>query len=410
MKKTFLWSVAGTALVSNLIGIGVGARLTHPVPSGSIAIAAAAPPPVAPRPDGEALQKNAENFRAVVKTVAPSVLTIKTSLENKVVKAPMRRGRSGAVPQGRSFEDLFEQFGFSFGGPPRQRGTPSGGSGSGFVIDKTGIVVTNYHVVKDADTITVSLNEDESEEIPAKVIGTDPRTDIAVLKIDAGRELPAVEWADSNHVEVGDYAIAIGSPFMLTHSVTAGIVSAKGRNASRLIGADFGYELIQTDTAINPGNSGGPLCTSDGKVMGVNTAIYTQSGGNMGIGFAIPSNVAKQVVASLLKDGKVVRGWLGVAIQPAGKELKKELGIKGGVVVHEVQEDSHAEKAGLRAGNAIVQIGEHAVNKVEELQRWVSERQPGEKIALKVVGYVDGKSRTVEVKIGRLPDKTVERS
>jgi serine protease Do len=419
-RQQLIWTVASTALVSNVVGIAIGARLTHPAPFSDTAIAAtssplAAVPVSVPKPDGQALQRNSADFRAVAKSVGPSVITIKATHEAKAPKAFRRsRGGPGAAPGG-DMSELFERFGFSFGMPPGGMGPggpmeqgPQQASGSGFIIDKNGTIVTNYHVIKGADKITVLLPDDDAEEVVAKVIGTDPRTDLAVLKISTGSDLPAIEWADSDTVEVGDSAIAVGSPFMLTHSVTAGIVSAKGRNASRLIGADFGYELIQTDAAINPGNSGGPLCSAEGKVMGVNTAIYTQSGGYMGIGFAIPSSVAKEVVNTLIHSGKVTRGWLGVAIEPATADIKKEMGIASGVVVHEVQENSPAEKAGLRAGDAITQVGDLKVLKVEQLQKLITKYQPGDKVSLAIVNYTDGKKRTVQVQIGKLPDPKKE--
>lgn len=300
-------------------------------------------------------------------------------------------------------EEMLRQFGFGYEMPRQQRG-PQQASGSGFLIDKVGHIVTNYHVIKDATKITVMTPDDDAEERDAKIIGSDPRTDLAVLQIANTEGLVPIEWADSNAIEVGDYAIAIGSPFMLTHSVTAGIVSAKGRNAAALIGSGFGYELIQTDTAINPGNSGGPLCTADGKVMGVNTAIYTQSGGNMGIGFAIPSNVAQLVTASLIKDGKITRGWLGVAIEKANKEMAKELGVASAVVVHEVTENSPAEIAGIHAGDAIIEVAGKKVSKVPEIQNLIASHQPGEKISLKIINYQSKENRTVEVRIGKLPE------
>ena len=387
----YFTTLAITALVSNSLGIAIGARFIQPAVLEQTAVAA-------PLPSVESLplQRSAENFRAVAKAVGPSVISIRASHE-----APRQMRRS--APQGDPFSEFFGGRGFSFGfGNPNPG--PSEAGGSGFVIDPNGTIVTNYHVVKGATKITVQLPDEDAEELPAKILGVDPRTDLAVLKITTDRPLSAVEWADFKDVEVGDSAIAIGSPFGLDHTVTAGIVSAKGRNASRLMGADFGYELIQTDTAINPGNSGGPLCTAQGKVMGVNTAIYSQSGGNVGIGFAIPSHVAKEVVTALIKNGKVTRGWLGVSIQAATADIKKEMGIASGVIVHEVQPDSPAEKAGLRAGDAITQVGDAKVAKVEELQRLISQKQPGDKLALKVVNYADGKSRTLDVKIGRLPD------
>lgn len=300
-------------------------------------------------------------------------------------------------------ERMLERFGFGFQ-MPEMGAQPRQGSGSGFVIDRQGHILTNHHVVNGATEITVLLPDDESEPVKAKVVGLDPRSDLAVLKIETKRDLVPVEWADFESVEVGDHAIAIGSPFNLTHSVTAGIVSAKGRNSAAVMGAEFGTDMLQTDAAINPGNSGGPLCTADGRVMGVNTAIFSQTGGYMGIGFAIPSSTAKEVAATLISNGHVVRGWLGVQIQLADNEMKKELGVETAVVVHAVQPNSPAEAAGFRAGDAIIQIDGKKVLKIEQVQRMVSQLKPGAKISVQVVNYGDRKSRNLDVKIGQLPD------
>ncbi len=388
--------IAVTATVCATLGVGIGAQMVKPVPLTNTAIAAPAPAPVA-----GPLQINSENFRAVARKVGPSVLTIKAAHEAR----PQSRSFTQRGPQrGGSMEDFLNQFGFGFELPPARSSEQA--SGSGFLIDKLGHIVTNYHVIKGASKITVLTPDDDAEEREAKVVGADPRTDLAVLQISNVEDLIPIEWADSNDIEVGDYAIAIGSPFMLTHSVTAGIVSAKGRNASALMGAGFGYELIQTDTAINPGNSGGPLCTAAGKVMGVNTAIYTQSGGYMGIGFAIPSNVAQNITAKLIKEGKITRGWLGVAIQKADKDLLKDLGVASAVVVHEVQQNSPADSAGLHAGDAIVEVAGKKVAKTEEVQSLIAGMHPGEKISLKILNYQDKKDRIVEVRVGQLPEPT----
>jgi serine protease Do len=254
----------------------------------------------------------------------------------------------------------------------------------------------------------IERTPNDKTDLKAKVIGTDPKTDLALLKVESSKDLPVAEWADSDQVEVGDWAIAIGSPFNLSQTVTLGIVSAKGRNSNVLGGADYVGDLIQTDAAINPGNSGGPLVTLDGQVMGVNTAIYTRSGGYMGIGFAIPSNLAKDVVAKLKKDGKIVRGWLGVYIQPLDPEMGKELGIKEGVSVHEVVPDSPAQKGGLKAGDVIVEVDGTAVKEVTQLQRSISGFKPGQNVKMKVVSYNDKKSRNLSVKIGDVPSEEEE--
>ena len=277
-------------------------------------------------------------------------------------------------------EDPFFEFFRRFGQPFNVPQEPQTSLGSGIIIDKKGYIVTNNHVVEGAGKVVVNLPGDESTDLAAKVIGTDPRTDLAVIKITTSKDLPTAQWADSDAVEVGDWALAIGSPFMLTHSVTLGIVSAKGRNASALMGADYGYEMLQTDAAINPGNSGGPLCTIEGTVMGVNSAIFTRSGGYMGIGFAIPSNLAKDIANTLIKGGKIVRGWLGVAIQPLDDGMKKDLGIQNGVLVHQITPNSPAEKAGLKPGDVLVDIAGKPVKEVSEVQHQVSSYKPGDKV------------------------------
>jgi serine protease Do len=355
-----------------------------------------------PQVDAKAFLKSAESFRAVAKTVGPAVVTIKTRMAKTRNQQRIPFGNR-RLPPGMP-EEFLAPFGFQFEGPQSPSPQERGGVGSGFIIDKQGHILTNNHVIQGAGEIEVLFPEEESEAVPAELIGTDPRTDIAVLKLKTPRDLQPIEWADSTSIEVGDAAIAIGSPFMLTHSVTAGIVSAKGRNASMLMGNGFGYEMIQTDAAINPGNSGGPLCTIEGKVMGVNTAIYTQSGGSMGIGFAIPSNLAKQIAHTLIRDRKVVRGWLGVAISRADKDLLKDLGLDAAVLINEVQEDSPAEKAGIRAGDVVYEVGSQKVGKTEQLQTLIAGMAPGQSIRLKVLGFSDRKKREVEVRVGTLTD------
>lgn len=358
------------------------------------------------------LRRTSESFRAVAKKVGPSVVNIKATKglpkKNKMKVGP--RGRRGQPPQQDDedglprdpFFDFFERFGSPF---PFQQETPQTSVGSGFIIDKKGFIVTNNHVVEGANEILVRLSNDKTE-LKAKIIGTDPKTDLAVIKVEGQSGLTAADWADSEQIEVGDWAIAIGSPFALDQSVTVGIVSAKGRNSTGL--TEMGGDLIQTDAAINPGNSGGPLCDLDGEVMGVNTAIYTRSGGYMGIGFAIPSNLAKDIAQKLISTGKVTRGWLGVYIQPLDIELAKELGIKEGVGIHEVLENSPAQKAGISAGDVVLEVDGKAVKDVNELQRKIGNFKPGETVKLKVMSYNDKKSRVVTVKIGDIPENEKE--
>lgn len=364
------------------------------------------------------LKKTSESFRLIAKKLGPAVVNIKST--RGVKKGPPRSARRGGgrppmqpgpheEDPGQGFEDPFREFFERFGAPfpyqsPEQ--SPATSLGSGVIIDKSGIVVTNNHVIEGATEVMVTLSG-EKTDLKAKILGTDPRSDLAVLKLEKGGEFPSAEWADSDTVEVGDWAIAIGSPFALGQSVTVGIISAKQRNAQGL-GAEYGGDLLQTDAAINPGNSGGPLVDLDGKVMGINTAIYTRSGGYMGIGFAIPSNLAKEVAGKLLKDGKIVRGWMGVYIQPLDAELAKELNVKDGVGIHEVIPDSPAASAGLKAGDVVIEVDGKPVNEVTSLQRVISNYKPGQNVKIKVVSYGDKKTRTVNVKIGTLPDKDPE--
>jgi serine protease Do len=413
LGKTLPYLVAGTAaaVASVLIYAGAqwayqrGARVQQVSNQGVLDNPASA----ALGPEGSLLKKTSESFRMVAKRVGPAVVNIKST--KKPSGGPRMRGlRRGQEPQeedGMGGRDPFSEFFERFGAPfpfPQQEG-PQTSLGSGIIVDKSGIVVTNNHVVAEANEILVTLNGKKTD-IRAKVIGLDPKTDLAVLKLENTQDLPEpAQWADSKSVEVGDWAIAIGSPFALGQSVTVGIVSAiGGRNSLALAGTEYGGDLIQTDAAINPGNSGGPLCDLDGKVIGVNTAIYTRSGGYMGIGFAIPADLAKEVTGKLAKDGKIVRGWLGVYIQPLDEELAKELGVKQGVGVHEVIEDSPAAKAGLRAGDVITSVNGKEVVEVTALQKLIASFKPGEKVEMKVVSYADKKARGITVHIGELPD------
>jgi serine protease Do len=280
---------------------------------------------------------------------------------------------------------------------PRQQQRMEG-QGSGFIISPDGYIMTNNHVVGDADKVTVKL--EDGREFTAKTVGTDPHSDVAIIKIDA-KNLPVLALGDSDALEVGNWVLAIGNPFGLSHTLTAGIVSAKGRSSLGL--TDY-ENFIQTDAAINPGNSGGPLVDLNGKAIGMNTAIFSQSGGSMGIGFAIPINMAKAIKNQLIKTGSVTRGYLGIVIQDLTPELADSFGLDDhqGILVAEVTTDSPAEKAQLKQGDVIVKFDGKAVEEVGAFRNYVSLKAPGTRENITILR--DGKQRTLTVTIGTLPD------
>lgn len=288
--------------------------------------------------------------------------------------------------------------GLPLGGNPMAPGYQSRELGSGVIVDKEkGYVVTNYHVIKDSDRILVRLGP--GDDVTARVVGADPKSDLAVLQVKADLRVQA-EWGDSEQLDIGDWVLAIGSPLGFDHSVTAGIVSATERNGLRI--AEY-ESFIQTDAAINPGNSGGPLINLAGKVVGINTAIITKSGGYEGIGLAIPSSLAKKVVEGLIKDGRVVRGYLGVGIQGVNPIVAKNLKLPNsrGALVAEVQPGSPAEQAGLQVGDVIVRLADRDVADPTALRNLTAGLDVGTSVPL--VFYRDGEARTVEVRIAELP-------
>ncbi len=284
-----------------------------------------------------------------------------------------------------------------FGPGHGQPGRTIEARGSGFIVDPSGIVVTNNHVVKGAKSVTVQL--DDGTNLPAKVVGRDQRTDLAVLKINASKPLPYIQLGDSKSVRPGEWVVAMGNPFGLGGTVTAGIVSAEGRD----IGAGPYDQFLQIDAPINQGNSGGPLFTQDGKVVGVNTAILSPSGGSIGIGFAIPSNTVKTVVAELEKTGHVTRGYLGVEAQSVAEALSKALRLKqpGGALVAGVQPDSPAAKAGLEPGDVIASVNGDTVANPRDLALDVAKLKPGTDAKIDLVR--NGEHQTVSATIGRMP-------
>jgi serine protease Do len=275
---------------------------------------------------------------------------------------------------------------------PRQQGI-----GSGVVVTKDGFILTNNHVVDGADEVKVALQD--GREFTAKVVGRDPKSDVAVIKIDA-KDLPAVQVADSDKVEVGDVVLAVGNPFGIGQTVTTGIVSATGRGGA--VGLDY-EDFIQTDAAINPGNSGGALVDAEGRLIGINTAILSRSGGNQGIGFAIPSNLAKDVMTSLVKDGKVTRGYAGMWIQDVTPALAQEfnLGEHQGALISDVAPKSPAEKAGFKNGDVVVEYNGKPVTDSRHLKLAVARTHPGESASVKILR--DGKSETLTLKVKELP-------
>ena len=340
----------------------------------------------------KALRQMGKAFAAIVEKTLPAVVGVKTE---KTVMLDYSTSRKWPFEP---FEDDF--FDYFFHRQPRRRSQPRShqqrAQGSGFIISPDGYILTNNHLVGEAEKVMVKLTDNRDFE--AKVIGTDPESDIAVIKIEAN-DLPFLELADSDALEVGEWVLAIGNPFGLSSTVTAGIVSAKGR----IVGLTAYDDFIQTDAAINPGNSGGPLLNLDGKAVGINTAIISRTGGNMGIGLAIPVNMAKLVYKQLIEGGAVVRGFLGVLPQNLTPEMAESLDLKGteGLILPHVTEDSAADKAGIKKGDIIVEFNGQPVENANGFRRRVAMLKPGTKV--EVVVLRDGKRKTFKVELGERP-------
>jgi serine protease Do len=299
----------------------------------------------------------------------------------------------------RFFGDDFFRHMQPFSGPGE--GFQQQGQGSGVIVDRQGYILTNNHVVNGMDDVKVTLSDHRS--FPAKIVGTDPKTDLAVLKIDAPGLAPA-ELGDSSAMQVGDWVVAIGSPFGLDMTVTAGIVSATGRSN---VGITDYEDFIQTDAAINPGNSGGPLVNLQGQVIGINTAISSSNGGNMGVGFAIPSEMAQTVMHSLIEKGHVERGWLGAVIQDLDEDLSKSFGYHGteGVLLGDVLDGGPAQKAGLQAGDIVAKFNGQPMKDANELRQAVAATEPNTDANLVV--FRDGKEKTFSVHIAQMESDSV---
>lgn len=336
------------------------------------------------------------DFTTLVEQASPAVVNISTKQ-----KLPDRVA-SGQMPDLEGLPPMFREF-FERNMPQQPR-SPRGDRqreamslGSGFIISSDGYVLTNNHVVADADEIIVRLSD--RSELQAKLIGTDPRTDVALLKVE-GKNLPTVKLGDSEKLKVGEWVLAIGSPFGFDHSVTKGIVSAKGRTLPN----DTYVPFIQTDVAINPGNSGGPLFNMKGEVVGINSQIFTRSGGFMGLSFAIPIDVALDVSNQLKKDGKVSRGWLGVVIQEVNKDLAESFGLDkpAGALVAQVLENGPAAKGGLQVGDVILSMNGQPIVMSADLPHLVGSLKDGEKAKLEIIR--NGKRQTLDVAVGPMPD------
>ena len=336
------------------------------------------------------------SFADVVERVKGAVVAIKV----KAVETPNNEGEEGPeLSPDDPLYDFFKRFGQGRGGMPQKHVTQS--QGSGFVISADGYVVTNNHVVDHASEVEVVL--DSGKTLPAKIIGTDKRTDLALLKINDGGNLPFVEWSNAMP-RVGDWVIAVGNPFGLGGTVTAGIVSARGRD----IGAGPYDDFLQIDAPVNRGNSGGPAFDTHGGVIGVNTAIYSPSGGSVGIAFDIPASTAERVVGELKANGHVTRGWLGVQIQGLTPELADSLGLKTitGALVAAPQDGSPAEQAGIKPGDLITEVNGQEVKDARDLAKKVADIAPGSEARLTL--NRDGQTKTLTVKVGELPDKPVQ--
>ena len=346
-----------------------------------------------------------EAFQQAAATVRPSVVSISATQKAKMI--PSRGDVQGKIPLDRLppefrrfFGDKAPEFGQQFGGP--QRTPERSGLGTGVIITSQGHVLTNNHVVQDADELKVTLHDGRS--FVGKVVGTDAKTDVAVIKIEGTNLVPA-NLADSDNVKIGQWAIAVGTPFGLEQTVTAGIISATGRDN---VGITDYENFIQTDAAINPGNSGGPLVDLQGRVIGINTAIASRTGGYMGIGFAIPINMARDIKDSLLKDGHVTRGWLGAAIQNLTPEMAESFNFKGtdGVLVGDALKDGPAAKGGLKSGDIVVEINGKAVHSAQQLRSTVASIAP--KTTVSVAYFRDGKRQTTDVTIGLMDTKVAK--
>ncbi|HET6839089.1 MAG TPA: Do family serine endopeptidase [Bradyrhizobium sp.] len=341
-------------------------------------------------------------FADIVERVKPSVISVKVNIAEKLAKDDSGNNDESPFQPGSPMERFFRRFGGPDGLPPGLRGNPRGrgavtGQGSGFFISADGYAVTNNHVVDGADKVEVTT--DDGKTYTAKVIGTDPRTDVALIKVEGGSNFPFAKLSDSKP-RIGDWVLAVGNPFGLGGTVTAGIVSASGRD----IGNGPYDDFIQIDAPVNKGNSGGPAFDVSGEVMGVNTAIYSPSGGSVGIAFSIPASTVKNVIAQLKDKGSVSRGWIGVQIQPVTADIADSLGLKKaeGALVAEPQANGPAAKAGIESGDVITAVNGETVKDARELARTIGGIAPGTAVKLNVVHK--GEDKVINLTLGQLPN------
>lgn len=323
------------------------------------------------------------------------------------IKNAVNRGNQQLSPQEEHMQEFFNRFGIPMPpgmGPNDQQQKQMSATGSGFILESDGYIITNAHVVGEADSIIVKLAD--KREFQAKLLGIDKRTDVALLKIDA-KDLPAVKLGNPKNIKVGEWVAAIGSPFGLENTMTVGVISAKGRALPQ---QENYVPFIQTDVAINPGNSGGPLFNTKGEVIGINSQIYSRTGGYMGLSFAIPIDVAMDVADQLKNNGRVVRGWLGIAIQEVTEELTEALGLKdkSGALVAAVNKGAPAGKAGIEAGDVILKFNKKVIETSSDLPKYVRLTKPNNIVPVEI--WRNGKTKILKVKIGEMPSDTMQAS
>lgn len=391
-----LLAAAASLAIAGAIGFGAVATSTAPVLADAVRVEA----------------PQVQGFADVVERVSPAVVSVKVKAKIEPAAddgSDQSDGPDGFnnLPDNPQLRQFFKQFrGFGdqngqnrrFSHRDRNNDQPRPvAQGSGFFISDDGYLVTNNHVVEEGSAFTVVMND--GKELDAKLIGTDPRTDLAVLKVDGVGKFTYVDFADDSKVRVGDWVVAVGNPFGLGGTVTAGIVSARGRD----IGAGPYDDFLQIDASVNRGNSGGPTFNLNGQVVGINTAIFSPSGGSVGIAFDIPASTAKTVVQDLMKSGSVERGWLGVEIQPVTSDIAESLGLKSqkGALVSSAQDGGPGKKAGITAGDVITQVDGKDVDSPKELARLIGAYSPGKPVDVTV--WRDGKSQSIKIDLGKLP-------